>query len=491
MKKTSKSKPNKALKKKQPGLPRSIKVSAPAAESHKVRNLGQPRITRVGDAGDCIVIHKEFVTDLVATTVAGAFSAVGIPINPANRFMFPWLSDLAVNFESYVFKALKFIFEPSVGTSTSGSVLMAVDYDIADDLPTDKSDMMSLRGATRSPPWCSNQYVCSKEDLRKRKTYFVNPDTEGSLNDQGLEGESYYDRRLDDVGELILASSNASASSQLGEFYVEYEVELMTPQAGDSVTPYFSWYQSNTDGPLTSQQPLGPAIGDAIATPFIYRSTPISVTVSGGNNRVGFGKPGTYLYTLSLEGVSITGGSSPTMNFTYPNTSTGLVFRNVNYDGGSTGCHEFGLVVLSRTQPIDSVTGAIGYFDLNVTPTSGTIVFTGGVVRLRIVEIPPYIGNVQGAPTLRVQNRSRRNKCLLWEPDSNVYGSDSSCSKDVAGKRHSQCEKESPRSGKPGRTFLDDLPLEDPVSYRCILGEGPHKEFRQGKVRVFDPATRC
>jgi hypothetical protein len=201
-----------------------------------------------------IVIHREYISDLLASATAGAFSALGFPINPGNSKMFPWLSEMAKNFESYVFKSLKFFFETDVASTTPGTVLLAVDYDPLEPVPQNKRDLMSYRGAVRTVPWEAVVCTCDKEDLHKRSTYYVSSDSGSAPGFTELDsafpiaGASKLDAdlRLDDVGTLIAASSNANSNSALGELYVEYEVLLETPQVGGAITPYFSFAAANT-----------------------------------------------------------------------------------------------------------------------------------------------------------------------------------------------------------------------------------------------------
>lgn len=56
-----------------------------------------------------IITHREYIADIVTGPDAGSFSYVTYSINPGSTNLFPWLSNIAQNFESY--KMLGLVFE--------------------------------------------------------------------------------------------------------------------------------------------------------------------------------------------------------------------------------------------------------------------------------------------------------------------------------------------------------------------------------------------
>lgn len=55
--------------------------------------------------------------------------------NPGNVNAFPWLSAIALRFDQFRFKSLKYIVESNSSTSNSGWVIAAVDYNPNDTMP--------------------------------------------------------------------------------------------------------------------------------------------------------------------------------------------------------------------------------------------------------------------------------------------------------------------------------------------------------------------
>jgi len=170
--------------------------------------------------GDCLITHREYIQDIVAPSTGASFNATQLAINPGQSTTFQWLSKIAANFESYKFKRLVFDYETEAPSSLGGTLVMAVDYDASDPVPTTKQVALATRGAVRSAPWSPCCHRSIKEDLEKQKSYFVRP---------GLQPANT-DIRLWDVGNLnVITQGISSNSATCGELYVEYTVLLMTP----------------------------------------------------------------------------------------------------------------------------------------------------------------------------------------------------------------------------------------------------------------------
>jgi hypothetical protein len=55
-----------------------------------------------------MVMNREFIGDIITSSTAGAFSANTFYVNPGNANTFPWLSNVALQFESYTCHGLLF-----------------------------------------------------------------------------------------------------------------------------------------------------------------------------------------------------------------------------------------------------------------------------------------------------------------------------------------------------------------------------------------------
>lgn len=243
--------------------------------------------------------HTEYITDMVMPTGASTQRTV-IPINPGLSAAFPWLSAIAVNFETYKFLKLEYRWITVVGTSTSGSVLIVPDYDATDAVKdVKKSRLLSYQDAVRGPMWNSFVMRCSKKNLVKLENKFTR-----RVNT--LTG----DPRLSDVGNLVVELNKPSAATEdttLGELWVNYDVILETPQFEPDNQLAMTFYPE--------QEPSG--YGTSVDYPFAQFSTfgllPIDtvgnmddiVEISDlDDSHISISRPGYYLFDADVETIS-------------------------------------------------------------------------------------------------------------------------------------------------------------------------------------------
>ncbi len=258
-------------------------IKAPVA-SGNVRVMRKPLVRPLKE-GDVIVKHREYVQDIIGNA---AFTATRLSINPGLITLFPWLCAMANRYESYKFRRLRFCFETSAPTSASGTVLIAVDYDSADATPTSKVQAMAYRNSTRSPFWSDVCHDSLLEDLHKVKSYYVR----NSSLAANLDIKTY------DVGTLFICTQGAgSDGSTIGELYVEYEVELITPQlnafgSGESVSGLF--------------------VGTVNTAPFsnVSGGLPVTVEATGSTTSITtwtFSQPWEGVFAVRLVGTGLAG----------------------------------------------------------------------------------------------------------------------------------------------------------------------------------------
>lgn len=261
-------------------------TSAPVATTRQSRN-SQATIQSIRSSdGRIRVRHREYIAEVVGYS---DFTTVVFPIQPAMPSVFPWLSGIARLYESYIFQDLQFDFETSCGTSSIGTVMMAVDYDAFDYPPVTKAEFLMQHSAIRSSPWSPVSLRCDKKDLLKLPQRYTRQDV---LADN-LDLKTY------DVGQLQVATSGCTNGQTLGELYVTYVVDLLTPQppvwpiggreGGD---------QLNSAGTVTKVAPYGDA------APAILGGTEMGVSKYDMRS-LKFSRPGEFLVNWALEGAGI------------------------------------------------------------------------------------------------------------------------------------------------------------------------------------------
>jgi len=275
-------------------------VALPAAMGTFVQS-SRPIVSSVsGGDGRVRVRHREYIMDIAGST---AYNVQKLSVNPGLPGTFPWLSNMARIFESYLFKSLTFHFETMKGSATVGTLMMAPDYDAADASPLTKVALMSYHNAVRSPVWDRISCVCDSADLKKFGTQRYNRSTLLAAN---LDVKTY------DVCSLFIATTGCSDFSTLGELYVSYEVDLITPHLSPSLftSPELS-AEINGGGTILPTAPLGSA-------PVVSGGLPVAAPTG---NSIVFNAIGDYLLEMVGTGVNITGQGIPTFGAS-PNIAT-------------------------------------------------------------------------------------------------------------------------------------------------------------------------
>jgi hypothetical protein len=151
---------------------------------------------------------------------ADEYTVASFVIQPGDSKIFPWLSKMAVNYETYRFTSLTATYNPLVGTGVSGRVAMYWEYDIFDPPPTDYITATAQPGFVSTSPFFA---VSSKLDIKK--AYRLTPI-------KYVKSTSTLDR-LNDTAKLvvIILSPTGETPMLLGQISLAYTISLQTPSA--------------------------------------------------------------------------------------------------------------------------------------------------------------------------------------------------------------------------------------------------------------------
>jgi len=194
----------------------NARVIAPVATARQNRTSA-PNV--VGNSKFVRVSHREYLGDVTGST---AFTVQKFQsINPGLSAAFPWLAPIARQYETYFVRSMSFEYETQESTATAGTICMALDYDPSDTAPQNKTQLLSYKGAVRSPGWAPVVMSCSIPDLSVHGAgRFVRAGTIAST-----------DVKLYDVGNFALATQGFAGATVAGELYVSYVIDFMTPQS--------------------------------------------------------------------------------------------------------------------------------------------------------------------------------------------------------------------------------------------------------------------
>lgn len=211
----------------------------------KVVKTQRPKVRSKAN-GDVRAVHREYIGEVMAEgSSPSLFKVQSFPINPGQAAVFPWLSKVAQNFESYSFRKLRFLYETEAPSSLGGTLVLAVDYDASDPAPISKQQALAFRSSIRSAPWNPCCFEADPEDLHKLKTNYVRPGAQPVNTDI----------KMYDIGNLsVITQGVSTGGATCGELYVEYDVDLITPVY--EVVPTSSTVSATT---VTVADPFGTA----------------------------------------------------------------------------------------------------------------------------------------------------------------------------------------------------------------------------------------
>lgn len=186
------------------------------------------------ETGAVTVNRREFLTEVYGPGEAGSavpFEVLKFSLNPGLEKSFPWLCQIAQNYEEYELDQLVFSFRSTttdIGNSTSGqcgTVIMATAYNPSSAPFGEKSDMMGYDGAMSCKTTESMHHgvECDPDKLSGSAGKFV----------RAFALDSTKDIKDYDHGLFQLAIANAPdnfAGRSLGELWVSYTVKLRKPK---------------------------------------------------------------------------------------------------------------------------------------------------------------------------------------------------------------------------------------------------------------------
>lgn len=221
--------------------------------------LRPPEIINSHRKGAIVIRHREFIRDITATTT---FTPITFDINPGLLASYPWLSQVAQNFEEYRFSGL--IYEyistssdavlAAAASSSLGSVIMATQYNSLNPAFRSKSEMANYEYANSTKPSISmiHPVECKRSQLVVDKKYVRTAAVPENA-----------DERLYDVGTFTIATVGMQAAGGvLGELWATFEIELAKPKIGvaGDLTDKFAFSFGHG---ITNAIPLGTQSGAA------------------------------------------------------------------------------------------------------------------------------------------------------------------------------------------------------------------------------------
>jgi len=190
-----------------------------------------PSVTSAGDeTGSICISNREYVGDVFGPATSGTFDVTPFPLNPGLEQSFPWLSQLAANYEEYEFIQLVYELKSSIQDVNSangqvGTIISATNYNASQPLFTDKPSMSAYYGSVSSKT--TDDFVhgieCDPSKLSGAAAKYVR--TNPVLTGEDLKS---YDHGIFQIATHNIPSTMLNGT--LGELFVSYKVMLRKPK---------------------------------------------------------------------------------------------------------------------------------------------------------------------------------------------------------------------------------------------------------------------
>jgi len=265
-----------------PPRSRTRRANPPNTSSVVVAPVATTRIERgAGPTGvDTITVRRrEYIGDINGSST---FAVTSYADNPGLPGTYPWLSDIATNYEQYEVLSRSFCFETEAPTSATGAVILSYDYDTLDSAPVDKTAALLVKDSVRTAPWQSSRLVLKAADLKRRGKLYTRP---GSVSSSDLK--TY------DLGKLSVSTQGQAGTTVVGELWFEYVIKLHIAQQRSSPGVTVS-----SGGTVSKTAIFGTAATYVGNTP-----------VTGSASTLTFNQPGYFLLTMSVTGTALQNGN--------------------------------------------------------------------------------------------------------------------------------------------------------------------------------------
>lgn len=168
-----------------------------------------------------IIRHKEFVCDIVLPVTGSVFNSTAIALNPGSDLFFPWVSNIAKNYDQWRPHGMILEFKPVVGDNSSvttiGSIGIMTDYTADGTAPGDQNAVMAA--AYASFGMITDSMIHGVECAPNERSINLFDVSNGMfpIHDSYQNFATAY---------VCTWGSGIAGSTQIGQLFIHYEVEF-------------------------------------------------------------------------------------------------------------------------------------------------------------------------------------------------------------------------------------------------------------------------
>lgn len=204
-------------------------------------------VPQFGQKGSVRVMHREYVSDVIVPAVPATFTNRTYRVNPGNSTTFPWLANIANNYQQYTIRGMVVEFVTTstdyAATSALGSVILSTNYNVMDPAYKDLKEVNN-----------SQFSVAGKPSLNILHAIECDPRT-FSYKNYYTAASNVATTPTNDFALLQVVTSNltAAAGTALGQLWISYDIELTKPiisVGSDRLVGYYAGWATSTGLPF-------------------------------------------------------------------------------------------------------------------------------------------------------------------------------------------------------------------------------------------------
>jgi hypothetical protein len=250
-----------------------------SGEKRSNRSMAPAGITRsnAGVSGaqtSAVHTRRELVGVVNGNT---SFGVTEYQINPGNSALFPWLSNIAENYEKYQIRRMHVQFVQTgsgfAAANVSGRVVLGCDYDVMS--PAVASDAEAENKDPNVPitPFENAELILDPRLLNPEPKFL-----RGAFYPPGGDPKTY------DGGKIFVAVSGTPNANQIGLLYVVYDVLLITPQQPQVASFIPNYHIAGFDAAAGAAYATGATTPLNMARSISASAGALTFTVSAGPN---------------------------------------------------------------------------------------------------------------------------------------------------------------------------------------------------------------
>jgi len=247
-----------------------------------------------------VIRHREFIQTINGGTDFNV--RANLPLNPGLPQTFPWLSQIAANFQEYRFMGLVFHYVPTSGMATGadtrlGAVMAQTVYRATDTTPATKYELLNEFWSNESLP---SEAMAHPIECKPSETVLTNRYVRtGAVTD---------DLMFYDYGRTVFATQGQIQAGLVGDLWVTYEVELRKPKLTSTLGQLVRSALFNNTGASIVRPQQNSALEFSSFTGLIIVDNPadneIRITIPPGN-------AGAYSFEMAIAGSTLASSGTP------------------------------------------------------------------------------------------------------------------------------------------------------------------------------------